>query len=210
MSTTGTAWWPARNRATTPDPFDGIRAALGAVLAEVDTGLVHHAMLGTTHPANAIIERKDLGTVGVLRLGRPLVLRGPAGAAWPHDLMKCVLGHTAIIGGGFEYNGEEIAPLDVDAVRRFADEVGGSVSAIAVTSAFAAANNAHELRAAEILQERLGPQVPVSLSHQVGALGLLERENATILNASLFGVARNVVEGFTRHCASMASRSRRT
>jgi N-methylhydantoinase A/oxoprolinase/acetone carboxylase beta subunit len=182
--------------ATTPDPFDGIRAALGAVLGEVDTSLVHHAMLGTTHPANAIIERKDLGKVGVLRLAAPSSFAVRPGAAWPPDLLKSVLGHTAIIGGGFEYNGEEIAPLDVEAILKFADEVGGSVSAIAVTSAFAAANNDHELRAAEILQERLGSEVPVSLSHQVGALGLLERENATILNASLFGVARNVVEGF--------------
>ena len=34
--------------------------------------------------------------------------------------------------------------------------------------------------------------VPVSLSHEVGALGLLERENATVLNAALHRVARDV------------------
>ena len=34
------------------------------------------------------------------------------------------------------------------------------------------------------------------LSHTVGSLGLLERENATILNASLLTVARRVVNGF--------------
>ena len=32
----------------------------------------------------------------------------------------------------------------------------------------------------------------VSLSHEIGSVGLLERENATILNAALTGVAADV------------------
>ena len=33
----------------------------------------------------------------------------------------------------------------------------------------------------------------VTLSHEIGSLGLLERENATILNAALFGVTGQVI-----------------
>ena len=41
------------------------------------------------------------------------------------------------------------------------------------------------------MRKELG-EVPVSLSHQVGSVGLLERENATVLNAALIDVARDV------------------
>lgn len=49
----------------------------------------------------------------------------------------------------------------------------------------------------------------MSLSHQVGGLGLLEWENATTLNAALLGVAERIVQGFhtalAEHGLSVAS-----
>jgi N-methylhydantoinase A/oxoprolinase/acetone carboxylase beta subunit len=180
---------------TTPDPFDGIRAAMGEVLSGVDRGAITQAVLGTTHPANAIIARRGLGRVGVLRLAAPSSFAVRPGAAWPRDLVSTVLGPSAIVGGGYEYDGTEIAPLDTEAVRRFAGACAGSTAAIAISSAFAPVAYDHELEAAAILAAELG-DVPLSLSHQLGSLGLLERENATILNASLFGVAHLVVDGF--------------
>ena len=190
----------ARKSATTPDPFDGIRNVMEQVLVGVDTGQVTQAMLGTTHPANAIIQRRDLGKVGVLRLAAPSSLAIRPGAAWPQDLHRTVIGPSAIVGGGFEFDGTEIAPLDEDAIRRFAGSFTGSfaddVGAVAVSCAFAPAGYDHELRAAEILAEELGKDFAVSLSHEVGSIGLLERENATVLNASLLGVAQRVVAGF--------------
>ncbi|MFF5988431.1 hydantoinase/oxoprolinase N-terminal domain-containing protein [Prauserella flavalba] len=182
--------------ATTPDPFDGITSALEQVIAGVDVRRITRAMLGTTHPANAIIQRRELGRVGVIRLAAPSSLAVRPGAAWPKELHETVIGPSAIVGGGFEYDGTVIAPLDVEAVAKFAAQCAGQVSAIAVSSPFAPASNEHELRAAELLAAELGPDFPVSLSHQVGSLGLLERENATILNAALLGVARRVVNGF--------------
>lgn len=182
--------------ATTPDPFDGIKASLAKVVAEVDSSQISQAMLGTTHPANAIIQRRELERVGVLRLAAPASLGVRPGAAWPRDLHQAIIGPSSIIHGGNEYDGSEISPLDEDAVRRFAAECANNVASIAVSGAFSPASFEHELRTAAILAEELGPDFPISLSHQVGALGLLERENATILNSSLLGVARNVVKGF--------------
>ena len=182
--------------ATTPDPSDGIAAALKAVIEGIDKSHIKQAMLGTTHPANAIIQRKDLQQVGVLRLAAPSSLAIRPGAAWPNDLHATVIGPSSIIKGGYEYDGSEISPLDEQAVRDFAQKCKGVVNAIAVSCAFAPANYEQELRAGTIIAEELGEDYAVSLSHQVGAIGLLERENATILNASLFGVAKRVVDGF--------------
>jgi N-methylhydantoinase A/oxoprolinase/acetone carboxylase beta subunit len=186
----------ATKSATTPDPFDGIRESLSKVIADVDRDQISQAMLGTTHPANAIIQRRDLERVGVLRLAAPASLGVRPGVSWPRDLLNTIMGPAEIIRGGNEFDGTEISPLDEDAVRRFAEKCAGNVAAVAVSAPFSPATYDHEQRAAAILMEELGEDFAVSMSHRVGALGLLERENATILNASLLGVARNVVNGF--------------
>jgi N-methylhydantoinase A/oxoprolinase/acetone carboxylase beta subunit len=56
-----------------------------------------------------------------------------------------------------------------------------------VTSVFASVSEAHEATAAGIVREELG-DLPVSLSHEIGSIGLLERENATVMNAALRAV----------------------
>jgi N-methylhydantoinase A/oxoprolinase/acetone carboxylase beta subunit len=181
--------------ATTPEPLDGIRTVMAKVIAGIDKSSITQAMLGTTHPANAIIQRKALDRVGILRLAAPSSYSVRPGAAWPADLHTMVIGPTAIVHGGFEYDGREISPLDTDAIRRFAAECRGKVQAIAVSCAFSPANFDHEFRAEEVLREELGDSIAISLSHQVASLGLLEREDATALNAALLSVSRAVVDG---------------
>ena len=53
-----------------------------------------------------------------------------------------------------------------------------------------------ELRAAEIVRETMGKDISITLSHTIGRIGLLERENATIMNASLARLSRDVVRSF--------------
>ncbi len=144
--------------ATTKDPIDGIRDALTKVLDGVDKTRIAKAMLGTTHPANAIIQRKGLDPVAVLRLAAPSSLGVRPGAAWPTDIRDEVMRTSAIIKGGHEYNGAEIAPLDEDAVKALAaDASAKGCVAIAVSAAFSPASNEHELRAREIILAELGP-----------------------------------------------------
>jgi N-methylhydantoinase A/oxoprolinase/acetone carboxylase beta subunit len=179
---------------TTPDVTGGVTAALDAVLtdAAVDPARVTHVMLGTTHATNAVLERRNLQRVGVLRLAAPATTSVRPLLAWPADLRAAVSAGEAIVGGGIEVDGRELAPLDEDAVRRFLDGLGGAVDGIAITGMFAPAAPEQELRARALVDEVLGPDVVVSLSHEVGSLGLIERENATVLNAALVAVARDV------------------
>ena len=97
----------------------------------------------------------------------------------------------AIVDGGIEFDGRELSPLDTEAVARFAGEVAGDAEAIAITSVFAPVSDEHERAAEAIVRKELG-DLPTSLSSQIGSLGMLERENATVLNASLIDVARGV------------------
>ena len=58
---------------TTENVEDGIVAAMNAVLeaAAIDRDQVGWAMLGTTQCTNAIVERKGLSPVAILRIGAP-------------------------------------------------------------------------------------------------------------------------------------------
>ena len=58
---------------TTADVTQGVVDAIGAVLASsgVGVGGVEAVMIGTTHFTNAVLERRGLLPVGVLRLALP-------------------------------------------------------------------------------------------------------------------------------------------
>jgi N-methylhydantoinase A/oxoprolinase/acetone carboxylase beta subunit len=92
-----------------------------------------------------------------------------------------------IVPGGAEYDGRPAAPLDEEAIARFLGEVAGDADAIAITSVFSPVAPEQELAAAEIVRRELGPSTHVFLSHEIGSVGLLERENATVLNGALVG-----------------------
>jgi N-methylhydantoinase A/oxoprolinase/acetone carboxylase beta subunit len=55
-------------------------------------------------------------------------------------------------------------------------------------------NAEFEVRAGEYLAREL-PDMAVSLSHEIGRIGMLERENATIINAALRELAAGIVDG---------------
>ncbi|GII93896.1 hydantoinase/oxoprolinase N-terminal domain-containing protein [Sinosporangium siamense] len=186
-------------RPTSPDVTAGLRAALDAVLGEIGgrADEVTRVMLGTTHATNAILERRSLGRVAVLRLGAPATTAIPPLTGWPADLRRAVSAGEAVVGGGHFVDGRPIAPLDRAAIRRFLTEGGREADAVAVTGVFSPAGADQEREVAEIVRTELGAAVPISLSHEIGSLGLVERENATVLNAALYGVARDVTRALT-------------
>jgi N-methylhydantoinase A/oxoprolinase/acetone carboxylase beta subunit len=188
----------------TPDITGGITQAIDAVLRcpAADPSRITHVMLGTTHATNAVLERRNLRRVAVIRIGGPATHSVRPMFEWPPDLASEVAVGAVIVDGGIEFDGRDLAPFDGDAVARFCGEAGPGAEGVAITSVFAPVSPRHELLAAEIVKRELG-EVHVSLSHEIGSLGLLERENATILNAALAGVARDVAsaleEALARH-----------
>ncbi len=180
---------------TTPDVTGGIAAAIAAVLqdAAVDRARITHAMLGTTHATNAVLQRRDLQKVAVIRIGSPATHAVRPLFGWPEDLRRAISAGEAIVAGGIEFDGREIVPFDPEAVERVLESLPEPVEGVAVTSVFAPVSPRHEFAAEEVVRKVLG-DVDVSLSHEVGSIGLLERENATVLNAALVRVAHHVAE----------------
>jgi N-methylhydantoinase A/oxoprolinase/acetone carboxylase beta subunit len=187
-------------RPTTLDIESGVVNALNALLVGHDPASVTLAMLGTTQCTNAIVERRGLDRVGVLRIGAPATTAIEPLAEWPLDLRDVVLADSRVVGGGHHYDGREIAPFDMAAVRRAGKDWAGSVDAVAISSVFSPANPTHERAAAELLGEIL--DVPITLSHEIGSIGLLERESAAVMNAALTGMAARATNGFVQALAA--------
>ena len=103
---------------TTSDVTSGIAMAVGSVLgrAKVEPARITHAMLGTTHATNAILERRRLRRVAVIRLGAPATHAVRPLFGWPDDLRAAVSVGETIVGGGIEFDGRELAPFDGEAV----------------------------------------------------------------------------------------------
>jgi N-methylhydantoinase A/oxoprolinase/acetone carboxylase beta subunit len=184
---------------TTGDVYGGILAAITKVLDEskVDRTLIRQAILGTTQCTNAIVERKNLASVGLLRIGAPATLSIQPMVDWADDLTSVVL-EQEIIGGGFEYDGKELAEFDEKAAREFFVHCKAkSINSIAISSVFSVIREDHEQRAVKVCKEVMGEDVQISASHEIGSMGLVERENATILNAALYKVAKSFTEGFS-------------
>ncbi|MBM3595039.1 MAG: hydantoinase/oxoprolinase family protein, partial [Alphaproteobacteria bacterium] len=174
-----------RKTPTTPDVGAGVVSVLRDLLSEtkVSAAEVRAVMIGTTHFTNAIVERRRLVEVAAVRLGLPATRSLPPLSDWPDDLATAVGKHRYLLRGGNEFDGREIAPLDELGLREVAREIKRKkILAAAVSSVFSPVTADMELRAAEILAEEV-PDLRISLSHQIGRVGFLERENATVMNA---------------------------
>ena len=184
---------------TSGDIYEGIMGAVDAVLEQsgIDRTLIKQAMLGTTQCTNAIVERKGLAPIAILRIGAPAALGIPPMVDWEDDIAAVAV-DTAMISGGFEYDGKRLGVFDEDAARAFFESVKGKVGAVAISCVFATVRNDDELRAAEIAREVLGEDIHVSISSEIGSMGIVERENATFLNAALHEVAKRFTEGFAK------------
>ncbi|QZY51047.1 hydantoinase/oxoprolinase N-terminal domain-containing protein [Leucobacter tenebrionis] len=178
---------------TTGDVTEGITAALRSVLSEAPER-IEAVSVGTTHFTNAVVQGRGLARTAAVRLGLPASAGVPPMTGWPQRLSSALGGHRFLCHGGYEYDGREISPLDPDELKRVAEQLGrDGVESAAITSIFSPVNADLEQRAAEILRAEL-PDLRVSLSHEIGRIGLVERENATIINAALLPVADRTVD----------------
>jgi len=184
----------ATGEGITASIVDAASAVIAAGGATADQ--VFAVMLGTTQFTNAVIERRRLSEVAVLRLAAPATTAAPPMSDWPDDLAAVVGRHHYLLRGGLEFDGREIAPLDEDEIAAAAREIAAkNINAVAITSVFSPLDADMEHRAEAILRKVL-PDAAITLSHRIGRIGLLERENAAILNAALSTLAGRVIAAF--------------
>src|SRR3981189_3237305 len=143
-------------------------------------------MIGTTHFINAVVQRRHLTKVAAL----------PPVGDWPDDLANRVRGGVWMVEGGHEYDGRPFMPLDETAVTKAAQEMkAAGLKAVGISSIFSPLDPSHEKRAAELVMAVI-PDAAITCSSDLGRIGLLERENAGLLNAALAELARDTIAAF--------------
>lgn len=104
---------------------------------------------------------------------------------------------------GLEIDGREISSLNPEQIKDTVRAIqAAGVHRVAIVGVFSPLDHRgmHE-EACKKLMLGLEPTLSAVCSHSIGGLGLLERENATILNASILTLARRTVNAF---CQAMA------
>jgi N-methylhydantoinase A/oxoprolinase/acetone carboxylase beta subunit len=185
---------------TSEDVTTGILDSLKGLAATgvLKDGKIDGVMIGTTHFINAVVQRRHLTKVGALRLGMPASASLPPFCDWPEDLADLVRGGVWMVEGGHEFDGRPFMPLDEAAVTRAAKEMAAAgLEAVAISSIFSPLDPSHEKRAAELVAVEL-PGAAITCSSDLGRIGLLERENAGLLNAGLADLARETIAAFEK------------
>ncbi len=183
---------------TTHDVTLGVVTGLRNLLGDrsLKRGQIQAVMIGTTHFTNAIVEAKHLMPTAALRLGLPATQALPPMVDWPERLRTALGGHVYLCHGGHEFDGRRISELDLGELRRVTEDIGRKgIRTVAISSVFSPVNHEFEAQVGTLLESEL-PGVAISLSHEIGRIGLLERENATILNACLRDLADQIVGAF--------------
>lgn len=183
---------------TSADVTSGILNALDTVMNDsgVSQADIRAVMLGTTQFTNAVVERRELAEVAAIRIGLPSGEGVPPMIGWPEDIAGELGGHAYQLDGGYLYDGRPLAPLDDAQIDRVIDDVRAKgIEAVSIASAFSPMNAEPELQVAERVKAAI-PDARITLSHRIGRIGILERENAALLNAALLSFADRVVDAF--------------
>ncbi|MCD7769373.1 MAG: ROK family protein, partial [Oscillospiraceae bacterium] len=83
---------------TTEDIYDGILNAIREVIrcSGIDRREITQAMLGTTQCTNAIVERRNLAKIGLVRIGAPASTGIQPTVDWPEDIQRIVEDYVII------------------------------------------------------------------------------------------------------------------
>ena len=182
-------------RPTTEDILTGVENAIQAALGEakISSDSVDVLIIGTTHFVNALVQRTKLAQTGLIRMCLPSGSSVLPFADWPESLVNGMKGSCKLVKGGYEMDGNEISPLDKDELIDAAKELSDlGCNQIAISSVFATVRGDMEDEALELISKVM-PKLSITLSKSIGGMGLLERENAAIINASLKPLALSLI-----------------
>ncbi|KAL3423298.1 hydantoinase oxoprolinase [Phlyctema vagabunda] len=199
---------------TSPNVTDGIQTAVKSVLeqSKIDRSLIACLTIGTTHFVNAIVENdaRRLSKVAIVRLSKSFTKEIPPFSDFPPALKSIMNGYYCFVSGGLHIDGSEEAPIvEEEVVQQCAEIKKRGIDAVVISGVFSPIDEhfKQEDHVRKIIQREL-PDVDIVCSSEVSNIGFLERENASILNASILRFARRTIKGFRAamkrldlHCA---------
>lgn len=188
----------ACKKITSEDITTGVLEAVHEILDQsaIAPADIEMLTLGTTQFTNAVVQRRNLSPVGAIRIGAQSSSALKIGAKWPDDIAKIAINSTRMIDGGHNYDGLPIIPCQQNDLEKAITALRDKdLTSFAITSVFSTSNPETEKRATELVRKII-PHAYIATSHQLGRLGIYQRENATLLNAALMPLAERTVSAF--------------
>ena len=176
---------------TSPNVTDGIETAVRSVIEEskVTVDQIQCLTIGTTHFINAIVEHdaRRLSKVAILRLSKSFTKQIPPFSDFPEELKIIMNGYYSWLDGGLHIDGSQEASIVEEQVVRECQEIKKrGIDSVVISGVFAPIDESfHQEDHVRRIVLRELPGVDVVCSHEVSNIGFLERENASILNASV-------------------------
>ena len=185
---------------TTADISSGVREAIRLALLKLEdknTKLaVQQVNIGTTHFINAVVEGKRLAKVSVIRLCGTSSRRLPPFSDFPEHIAEKLKASVFMINGGYQFDGQIITPVDKTEILSILDTLKKTgESHIVVSGIFSPIRPDQEDEVVDIIHEHY-PEASVTASKSIGRIGLLERENAAILNECIKPLCSEAIKGF--------------
>ncbi|WVF71087.1 hypothetical protein IAT40_005884 [Kwoniella sp. CBS 6097] len=194
---------------TTSDVTSGIQNAIVQTLikAKVDKNTIQAVSIGTTSFVNSLIERdaSKLEKVAVIRLSGPFGKLAPPFVSFPNELRPLLEGPCFFAEGGLQVDGSEISSVDPLQIRSICAEIKRqNIQTVAVSGCYSPIDRVilQEELVRSIVEAEL-PGIKVCISKEVAHIGLLQRENATILNAALLKFVQTTISSFTQSAKAL-------
>jgi N-methylhydantoinase A/oxoprolinase/acetone carboxylase beta subunit len=170
---------------TTSPISDGIIEYINrSILKKFNQKEIKHISIGTTYALNAILEAKRLSKVGLIRLSGHAPNAISPCYEWPEKIKEQISLEEKTLPGGFECNKKEISKISFELIDKtieiFTEK---NITEIAICGAFSPIYNEQEEIVHKYIFEKY--KIDSSCSYKIGTIGIIERENATILNCTL-------------------------
>jgi DUF917 family protein/N-methylhydantoinase A/oxoprolinase/acetone carboxylase beta subunit len=187
---------------TTANVTSAITTAVRKVLeiSKVPLDEILCLVIGTTSFINAVVEQdaRRLKKVGILRLSKSFLREIPPFSEFPPGLAKLCDGYIGYVDGGLAIDGSEESPVREGQVVEHCRKLKElDIKSIVIAGVFSPIDETfhQEDSVREVVLREL-PEADVVCSHKVANIGFKERENASILNASMLHFARRTIRAF--------------
>ncbi len=196
-------------RQTSEDVTEGVSSVLKDVLSQLEPKAeIKRLSIGTTHFVNAFVQRKGLSKVSVVRLcGNASKALPPFSNIENEEILRCIKGDFYLVNGGFQVDSSLISEVQRDEIIKVCESLkAAKVNHVVISGVYSLVNPEQEIQVQKCMLNEI-PELSITLSHQIGDFGLLERENAAILNESLKPLCRKTlkallktIRGLDLHC----------
>jgi hypothetical protein len=139
-------------------------------------------------------EHTSLSPVAVIRIV-PRAASDPALGRHPDDVVERLVTRRYTVPGGYDLFGNELRPLDREAVRGVRTSLEHDQVAVVATGS--PAQPRHEREVADALLSAR-PEARISAAHEFGGLGMGAREATVVLNSALSAAAADLVDSCER------------